>query len=276
LIPARAILLVSGVPAVALGVFNLLHELRAGEVDRLYTALALLAFAAWLASIIAAFLGWRPGVFSAGALGFIEFGLIASSHFVSGPQALGAFVKTEGLPIATVDMTLVLLCTLVVISALVSWSHPRGRIPDLQTLPVLIVAVAGAALVILQATDDLHRGDLGTGNLEDGAFAAAAVATGWLVGALWMARVRRTGAIIIALSTLVVWYSFVTLHLVTGGTSITRIASKSGPLWAFAAAGAAVLAGASFLFALGLLAWSIVERKPTGSAIASRPVRRGA
>lgn len=276
MIPPRVILVIAGVPAVALGVFNLLHELHAGEVDRVFAAVALLGLAVWLAAIIVAFAGLRPGVLVAGALAFIEFGLIASSHFVSGPAALGTFVKHEGLPVATVDMTLVVLCTLVVISAIVSWTHPRGRIDDWQTLPILIVAVVGAMLVILQATDDLHRGDLGTGNPEDGAFAAAVVATGWLVGALWMARVRRSGAIIIALATFVVGYSFITLHIVTGGTSVNQIASKSGAIWAFVAAGAAILAGASLLFSIGYLAWSFVPRRRVDPAVSSRPVRRGA
>lgn len=276
LLPARVLLVLAGVPAIALGVFNLLHELHAGQVDRLYTVLALLAFAIWLASLIVAFLGSRFGVFVAGAFGFIEFGLIASSHFVTGPQALGQFVKTEGLPIATVDMTLIPLCILVVMSALVSWSHPRGRSASLQTLPILIVAVLGAILVILQGTDDLHRADFGSANPEDGAFAAAALASGWLVGALWLARVRRTGTIVIALATFAISYSFVTLHLVMGGTSITAIASKSGAPWAVAAAGAVILAGASFLLVLGLFLWSMLRARGAARGIAAQPVRRGA
>jgi hypothetical protein len=275
LLPARVLLLAAGVLAVGLGVFNLLHELHAGEVDRLYTAVALVAFALWLVSLVLAFAGWRVFVFIAGALAFLEFGLIASSHFVSGPAALGTFVKHEGLPLATVDMALVPVCALVAMSAVVSWSHPRGRTTNGETWPILIAALIGAVLVILQATDDLHRTDFGTANLEDGAFAAAVLSAGWLVGALWIARVRRTGAILIALSTFVVWYSFITLHLVKGGTSVSQISSASGAFWAFAAAGAAILAGASFVLALGLLLWSLARRKRPSLA-ASQPVRGGA
>ena len=275
MIPARILLLAGGVIAVGLGVFNLLHELHAGLVGRLYTGIALVVAIVWLAAIVVAFAGSRFGAFVAGATAFIEFAVVSSNHFVIGPGALTVFVKSEGLPVASVDMAIVPVCALVVISAVVAWSHPVGRTTNLETVPILVVALVGAVLVIVQATDDLHRGDFGTANGEDGAFAAAVVATAWLAGGLWIARVRRTGAILIALSTFVVWYSFITLHLVAGGTSVSDIASKSGAVWAVAAAGATVLAGASFLLALGLLIWSVVRPK-RASVAASQPVRRGA
>ncbi|HEV3095732.1 MAG TPA: hypothetical protein VG104_01185 [Candidatus Dormibacteraeota bacterium] len=275
-VPARYILLIGGLLAIGLGSFNLLHELHAGQVDRTYTIVVSLVGVVWLAAILFAFLGRRLAIFAAGLLAFIEFGVIASTHFVVGPVDIDVFWKTEGLPVATVDMALIACCVLVAMSAVVCWSAPRGRNPDLATLPILIVALLGSVCVILQATDDIHRANFGRANAEDGTFAATVLASAWLVGALWVAQVRRTGALVIALATFGVWYSFVTLHLVTGGTSVTAIASKSGPIWAAVAAGAAILAGASFLLAIGLLVLSFVPRRKSGSSAAPQAVRRGA
>jgi len=274
LLPARVVLLVAGLIAVGLGTFTLLHEYHAGQVNRLYTIIALIIGVVWLACIGLAFIGYRIGVFGAGAIAFVQFGVLASTHFVSGPGALGTFVKHEGLPVATVAMALVPACALVVMSAAVSWTNPRARNPRLDTIAVLVASLAGAALVILQATDGVRRIDFGTANTEDGAFAAAVIASLWLAGGLWIARLRRTGALMIAVATFIVWYSFVTLHLVKGGTSLSEVASMSGVIWALISAAATVLAAASFLFALGLLGMSIVRRKPSAIAAGSQPARR--
>jgi len=262
LVPARVVLLVAGVMAVGLGTFTLLHEYHAGQVERLYTGIALVIGLVWLASIGLGFLGRRIGVFGAGAIAFVQFGVIASSHFVSGPGALGSFVNHEGLPVATVAIALVPACALVMMSAAVCWTNPKGRNPRLSTMPLLVVALAGVVLLILQATDGVHRGDFGTANTEDGAFAAAVLTSFWLAGGLWIARVRRTGALLIAMPTLIVCYSFVTLHVVKGATSLSAIASKSGVIWALIDVGAAILAAASFLAALALLTLSMTRRKP--------------
>jgi hypothetical protein len=275
-IPARTLLLASGLLAIALGVFTLQHELHSGQVNGLYAIVALIVAAIWLACVVLAFLDVRIGVFGAAAIAFVEFAVVASTHFVSSAGALGTFVKHEGLPVATVAMALVPACTVVVISAAVSWTKPGGRNPRPETLPMLFAALLGAALVILQATDGVHRADFGRANVEDGAFAAAITASLWLVGGLWLARVRRTGALIVMLATFIVWYSFVTLHLVKAGTSLSEVASTSGPIWAVISFAATVLAGASFLVALGLLVLSILRRKPGAVPVGKQPARRGA
>lgn len=276
MLPARIVLLGAGVLAVGLGFLNLFHELHAGQVDVIYTTVAVIVGQIWLVSLVVAFLGFRFGVFLAGAVAFIEFAVIASSHFVSGSGALGLFVNKEGLALAAVDMALVPACALVVMSAAVCWSNPRGRNKDLSTLSLLVAAFVGSVLVILQATDDLHRADFGSASIEDGAFAATVLVSAWMTGGLWIARVRRTGALIIALATFGVWYSFVTLHLLKGGTGMSEITSKTGNVWAVIAVAAAVVAGASFLVSVGLLALSLVRRRRAAPAGASQPVRRGA
>jgi len=202
LLPARVVLLVAGLIAVALGTFTLLHDYHAGQVDRLYTILALLSGLVWLACIGLGFMGYRFGVFGAGAIAFVQFGVLASTHFVSGAGALGTFVKHEGLPVATVAMALVPACALVVMSAAVSWTNPSARNPRQETIALLLASLLGAVFVILQATDGVHRTDFGTANTEDGAFAAAIVASLWLAGGLWIGRVRRTGALLIVVATL--------------------------------------------------------------------------
>ena len=259
LLPARIVLLIAGLIAVALGTFIVLHEYHAGQVDRLYLIIALIAGLVWLACIGLGFQGYRIGVFGAAAIAFVQFGVLASNHFVSGPGALGTFVRHEGLPIATAAMALVPACATVIMSAAVCWTNPRARNPRLETVAVLLASIAGAAFVILQATDGVHRIDFGTANTEDGAFAAAIVASLWLAGGLWIARVRRTGALLIAVATFIVCYSFVTLHLFQGGTSLQEIASKSGVIWVWISGAATVLAAASFVVALTLLVLSVLR-----------------
>jgi len=53
-----------------------------------------------------------------------------------------------------------------VLSAAVLWGNPRGRDRRLDTLPLFLVAVAGAVLVILQATDGVHRDSFGSSNTD--------------------------------------------------------------------------------------------------------------
>jgi len=145
-------------------------------------------------------------------------------------------------------------------AAIVAWSHPTGRRRNSQTIPLLVVSVIGAILVILNATDNLRRVDFGTANPEDATFAAVTAVILWLVGAFWIARVRRVGSILIALGTFIVWYSFITLHVVSG-TSISAIASNSGPVWAAIAVAMATLAAASFIAALALVVEPLVRRQ---------------
>ena len=275
LLPARVILLIAGLLAMPLASFDVLHQFLANQVNGLYTIVALAVATLWLVAVVAAFFGSRPATFFAGAVGFVEFAVVASSRFESGVTGLTQFVQLEGLPVATVDMALLVVCAIVFMSAVIAWSNPRGRNPRMDTLPLLVVATIGSVLVILQATDDFHRKDFGGANSEDGAFAAALLATVWLSGALWIPRVRRIGALLIAAATFGIWYSFFTLHLLKGGVTVIQITQRSGALWAGFAAAAAILAAASFFLSIGLLVWSFVPRKrPT--SVAAQPVRKGA
>jgi hypothetical protein len=267
-------LLIFGPLAVALGVYTLLHQFHSNLVDRGFTIVALTVGAIWLAFIVLAYLGYRIGVFGAGAIAFVEFGVTASSPFVSGPRGLSILVRQEGLPVAPAAMGLVTACILIMISAAVAWGNARGRDRRLTTLPLLLAALLGAVLVILQATDGVHRDSFGSANAEDGAFAAAVTAALWLLGGLGIARLRRVGALMIALATFIVWYSFIGLHLLKGGTTLSAVAAKSGVIWAVFSAGAAILAAASFLVALALFAVAVVRSRRAKSAPAAPAAQR--
>ena len=264
LIPARVLLLFSGLLALALSVFNLFHELHSAEVDRNYTIVALAIGVVWLASIILAFRGQPVGVLLTGALAFSDLGAIATAHFTSTAGAIGSYVLKEGLPVAAALIGLVVACVLTVMAAIVCWGNATGSSRRRETLPLLIVAAIGTLLAVLEATDNVHLAGqalpgFGTTAAEDGAFSAAIIAALWLVGGLWIERVRRRGALLIALATFMVCYSFVILH-VRGGTPLNVIATKSGLIWAVIAAAVAILAAASLVVALGLLVIPIVRR----------------
>src|SRR5439155_4943982 len=97
LLSARTLLLASGLLAIGLGVFTLLHERHSGQVNGVYTIVALILATVWLACLLLAFRGFRIGIFGAAALAFADFGVTASTHFASGRGARGGFVRTEGL-----------------------------------------------------------------------------------------------------------------------------------------------------------------------------------
>jgi hypothetical protein len=274
LIPTRTLLFVFGLIAVGLGTFTLVHERHSGEVDAVYLIVGLIVGVIWLTCLLLALRGFRIGIFLAATFAFIDFGVTATSHFEAGPASLGSFVKSEGLPVAPVAMGLLCACVLTVVTAAVAWGSAEGRDRRLITLPLLLAAVAGAVLVILQATDGVHRDSFGTANTEDGAFAAAVTASLWLLGGLWIARVRRVGALIIMLGTFIVWYSFIGLHLLKGGTTLSQVAAKSGVIWAVFWAVAAILAVASFLAAFALFVVAVVQRRRPKSAPAAAAVQR--
>jgi hypothetical protein len=274
LISTRTLLLVSGLIAVALGSFTLLHERHSGQIDAVYLIVGLSVGVVWLACIALAVRGFRTGIFLAGAFAFIDFGVTATSHFEAGPASLSSFVKSEGLPVATAAIGLLCACVLTVVAAAVAWGNAKGRDRRLNTLPLLLVAVAGAVLVILQATDGVHRDSFGTATTEDGAFAAAITACLWLLGGLWIARARRVGALIIMLATFIVWYSFIGLHLLKGGTTLSQVAATSGAIWAVFWAAAAILAAASFVVALALFVVAIAQRRRPKSAPAAPAAQR--
>jgi hypothetical protein len=280
LFPARYLLLISGLIALALGAFNLFHEFHAAQVDGVYTIAALAVMVIWLASIILGFKGQLIGVFITGAIAFIQLGEIAQAHFAATAGAIGSFVRIEGLPVAADLIGLVIACVLTVIAAITCWGHATGYNRRRETLPLLIVAAVGTLLAVLEATDNVHLAGnalpgFGTSTAEDGAFAAAITAAVWLIGGLWIARVRRVGALLIALATFGICYSFVILH-VRGGTPLSLIATKSGMIWEVIAAALAILAGASLVVALGLLAMSLVRRKPAAVPGGTQPARREA
>src|SRR2546428_3187217 len=231
LIPARVLLLVSGLLALALGVFNLFHELHAAQVDRNYTIVALAIGVVWLVSIILGFRGEPIGVFLAGTIAFIELGAIATAHFTSTAGAIGSYVLKEGLPVAAALIGLVVACVLTMMAAIVCWSHATGASRGREPLPLLMAAAIGALLAVLEATDNVHLAGkalpgFGATPAEDGAFPAAIIAALWLVGGLWIERARRTGALLIGLATFMVCYSFVILHL-RGWTPLNVIGTKN-------------------------------------------------
>jgi len=277
LVPARVLLLAAGLLSIALGGFNLVHELRSTNVDIIYVAVGGLVGLIWLGSLYLAWRGFRLAVFAAGLIAFTEFGVIASGHFVSAPWEIDVYAKHEGLEVAGVLIALLPACALTVMAAIVSWSHPTGRRRQLEMLPVILVSLLGAVLAILQTTDNVARKDFGTASPEDGAFAAAVAVILWLVGAFWLARARRTGALLIMLGTFILADGFVTLHLL-GGTPVSEIASKSGVAWAGIALGTATLAVASFVAALTFLVAALAPRRPwagirrqSGSRLPSGP-----
>src|ERR1700680_3823554 len=119
LIPARTLLFATGLIAVGLGTFMLLHERHSGQVDAVYMIVGLIVGVIWLTSLVLAFRGFRIGIFLAATFAFIEFGVTPTGHLESGAGGLGPFVKTEGLPVATVAMGLLCACVLTVVSAAV-------------------------------------------------------------------------------------------------------------------------------------------------------------
>src|SRR2546427_11913391 len=92
LIPARVLLLFSGLLALALSVFNLFHELHAAEVDRNYTIVALAIGVVWLASIILAVPGQTVGGLVTGARAFTDPGAITATHFASIVRPIGGYL----------------------------------------------------------------------------------------------------------------------------------------------------------------------------------------
>ena len=275
-IPARLLLLIAGLAAIVLGAINLFHERHLGQVDNVYVGVAAAIGLIWLISLPLAFVRVKAAVAAAGAIAFLEFGVISSSHFVTGPGAMSTFVKGEGLGVAPVLMGLMVSCLLTFMTAIVCWSHPTGRLKRVRLLPFLLAGMVGAILVILYATDALRRNDFGTANPEDGTFAASVAAIFWLFGGLWIARVRKTGALLIGLGSFMTAFSFTALHVVKGGQTLADIAAKSGPVWAMIAAATAGLAYLGLVIALAILVISLVRRpRPAAqpAAAAARPPR---
>jgi len=273
------LLLTFGLLAVVLGAFNLFHELHSKQVDALYSIIAIVVGVVWLACIVAAFRGNPIGVFGTALIAFVELGVISQGHFSSSAGAIGGYVRLEGLPVATALMGLVLACVLAIMAAIAGWGHTAEYSRQRETLPLLIVAGIGTVLAILEATDNVHLAGnalpgFGKTSAEDGAFVAALTASLWLAGGLWIARMRRTGAVLIAIATFGVCYSFVTLHLAKGGTSLSLIATKSGLIWAVIAVTVAVLAAASLLAALVFFALAAMPPRGSKAAPAAPATQR--
>ena len=274
-VPARSLMLAAGILSIGFGAINLFHEWHLKEVDNLYVGVAAAVGAIWLVSLMLGFRGFKPAVVIAGAIAFLEFGIISSSHFVGGPGGMSTYVKAEGLSMAPLLMALMVLSLLTFMTAIVSWSHPGGRLKRIRMLPFLLTALLGATLVILYATDSVQRNDFGTASPEDGTFAASVCAIFWLFGGLWIARARKTGAILIGLAGFMATFTFTALHIVKGGDSIVTIAAKSGPGWAVIAVAMAGLAFLSLLVALGILIVTLArQRRAAPAAVSATPVRR--
>ncbi|HSO94187.1 MAG TPA: hypothetical protein VLS53_06950 [Candidatus Dormibacteraeota bacterium] len=94
----------------------------------------------------------------------------------------------------------------------------------------------------------------------------------WLLGGLWIARARKTGALLIGLGTFMTTFSFTALHLARGTHSIADIAAKSGPSWAVVATAMGGLAYLSLAFALTVLLtdlWFRRRRSQSGRRVPS-------
>ena len=105
-LPARLLLLVTGLLSIALGSFNLGHELHSTNVDLIYVVVAGLVGILWLVTLLLAWRGSRAGTFVAGLIGFVEFAVIAATHFVTAPWAIDIYAKHEGLAVAAVLIAL--------------------------------------------------------------------------------------------------------------------------------------------------------------------------
>src|SRR3979411_3127918 len=127
LIPAKTVLLASGIIAVGRGTLPLLHEYQSHLVDSVYVIVGLMLAVIWFAAVALGFTGSRLGIFVAAAIAFIDFGVTATGHFEAGAGSLSAFVKSEGLSVATVAMGLLCACILTVVSATVAWGTPSRR-----------------------------------------------------------------------------------------------------------------------------------------------------
>src|SRR5438067_527025 len=111
-IPARTRLFVAVVLSSALCSFNLVHELHSKNVDIIYTVVGAVVAIVWLVSVILAWRGSRAGVFLAGLIAFVEFGVISAGHFVTAPFDIDIYAKHEGLALATVLTALLPACAL--------------------------------------------------------------------------------------------------------------------------------------------------------------------
>src|SRR5947207_13591942 len=132
--------------------------------------------------------GFRLAVFAAGLIAFIEFGVIAAGHFVTAPWEIDVYAKHEGLAAAAVLVALLPACALTMLGAIVSWSHPRGRRGQLETLPILLVALLRALLPVPHTTDSVGRKRFGSATPDGGAFASTVALILWLLGSLGPAR----------------------------------------------------------------------------------------
>src|SRR5260370_42616501 len=100
ILPAGLVLLVAGLLSVVLGAFNLGHELHSTNVDVIYVVGAGLVGVVWLVSLYLAWRDFRLGIFAAGLIAFVEFGVIAAAHFVTAPWHIHISANHEGLPVA--------------------------------------------------------------------------------------------------------------------------------------------------------------------------------
>ena len=267
-IPARTVVVFSGLVAIALGLLHLVDEVQRGETRATLIWVAVLLAGVWLLSLFLIWRGNRVALLVAGTIAFAEFATQGLNHFVSGGSIdLGALARTRGLPAAIALLFLGPSCLIMCVAAMDCAANPRGRATGWRGLIALGLSAAGGTLVLLHAADDLHRSGFGSLSAEDGAFVAMVIATVWVLGGLSTAGHLRRGTFFVIAATLFVLIPFYNLHLASGGVSLGKIASESGMAWALVAAATAVCAGLALAFSLLVLGLQLsVRRRPQGKA----------
>jgi hypothetical protein len=230
--------MVLGVPAVVLTLIHLASELQRHEHSTLFAAVVVLGSLAFLAGLAFASRGSTLAAVAVGVLAFGELALQLSTHFAAGPLALSALAPTGGIWFTIVLFFLAATCLLTLAVAVVATTNAFGHARRTGSLPLVGVS---------------------------------AVATAWVLGALWTAGALRRGLIVVAVATLNVWWPIYTLHLSPAGVSLARIQQKSGIGFALIAAGAGALALCAFVVAI---LWLVLVSLPDRARAALRPVLR--
>jgi hypothetical protein len=271
LLPARVLLPLFGLIAVATGALHLADELHRAEVDRLYAAIAGAVWIIFAAGVVGAFWGRRPALLAAGIPAFVAFGLQTSTHFVPGTNSISDLTHTQGQSFAIAVLALVCSCVMVAILSVIAWSNPAGRSRRVATAPLLGVAVLGSILLLLHAADDILVSGFGTLKPEDGALVAMVTAVAWTGGALWIASAQVRGSILTAAASANVVIPFVTIHLASGGVSVAKIAATEGVPWAVIAVALFVCAALSLVASVGLLVLALVQRRRRRALLKKTP-----
>jgi hypothetical protein len=254
LVQPRVVLVFTGAVAIATALIHLVFEVQIGEAPVGLAVLLVILSQVWLVSLFFAWRGNRLAIGIAGLMAFAEFGNQASAHFAIGVFAVEFLVPSLGLGFAIDLLVLIVVCLLSAVSAVVCASSAFHRSRRLQSLPFLLLALAGASVSLLHAADDIGRHGFGSFSIEDGLMLTALAATVWILGALWMAGAPRIGALLVMAASGYIAASFVVFHLLPSGVTIDRIARTSGIGAAGIAAATGIIAGTSLI---GAVVWLI-------------------